>query len=394
MMAAKALLQVLLIALVRIMTIYPVRASNIPRHSVNADIISLEEYGIVFKPGRLMSTSDVTHIQQGFLIEIPRRERRTDEMTAAEALCDRVSRTIIGITRYYHHVCGILRDSVEWLTLTTKALARQHDKLIIDTLASLPSDDRHWVKPRRNKLRNRQRYRREKEKEKEEEIEDITSYHVFGLGWSSDVKYNRKLIRVLNKAVDDNQEVLYEFMNRTDIALDQIHKFVDSVMVMEANFLSLSSSVEKTFIEVRQAQKTAVLYQTLLPMVLEEELGRVIYLQDLLMRTQAFRKGVQYLLRGQLAMDLVPPEAQAIREVNGYLKSNYRRFEAAFHSPAFYYDNSKPMFTFKDNELIVYVRIPVVSGEHLFRVYEVLSFPVPINMGNHAQKDALQIVNL
>ena len=158
-------------------------------------------------------------------------------------------------------------------------------------------------------------------------------------------------------------------------------------MVMEANFLSLSSSVEKTFIEVRQAQKAAVLYQTLLPMVLEEELGRVIYLQDLLTRTQAFRKGVQYLLRGQLAMDLVPPEAltQAIREVNGYLKANYPRFEAAFHSPAFYYDNSKLMFTFKDNELIVYVRIPVVSGEHLFRVYEVLSFPIPMNMGSHAQ---------
>ena len=185
-------------------------------------------------------------------------------------------------------------------------------------------------------------------------------------------------------------------MNRTDIALDQIHKFVDSVMVMQAKFLSLSSSVEKTFMEVRQAQKAAVLYQTLLPMVLEKELGRLIYLQELLTRTQAFGKGVQYLLRGQLAMDQVPPEAltQAIREVNGYLKANYPRFEAAFHSPTFYYDNSKPMFTFKDNELIVYVRIPVVSGEHLFRVYEVLSFPVPINMGNHAQKDALQIVNL
>ena len=110
MMAAKALFQLLLIALVGIMTIYPARASNIPRQSVNADIISLEEYGIVFKPGRLMSTSDITHIQQGFVIEIPRRERRTADTTAAEALCDRVSRTILGTTRYYHHVCGILRD--------------------------------------------------------------------------------------------------------------------------------------------------------------------------------------------------------------------------------------------------------------------------------------------
>ena len=52
------------------------------------------------------------------------------------------------------------------------------------------------------------------------------------------------------------------------------------------------------------------------------------------------------------------------------------------------------MFTFKDGELTVYVRIPVVSGEHLFRVYKVLSFPVPVNMGNNAQKYALQIVDI
>ena len=142
-MAANALFQLLLIALVQRMAINPTNATNIPRQSVNADIISLEEYGIVFKPGRLMSTSNVMHIQQGFVIEIPRRKRQTEATTAAEALCDEVRRTILGVTRYYNHVCGILRETVEWLTLTTSALARQHDKLIEDTFASLPSDDRH-----------------------------------------------------------------------------------------------------------------------------------------------------------------------------------------------------------------------------------------------------------
>ena len=88
-----------------------------------------------------MSTSDVTHIQQGFVLEIPRRKRWTEAATAAEALCDEVCRTITGVTRYYDHVCGILRETVDWLTLTTSALARQHNKLIEDTLASLPSDD-------------------------------------------------------------------------------------------------------------------------------------------------------------------------------------------------------------------------------------------------------------
>ena len=42
----------------------------------------------------------------------------------------------------------------------------------------------------------------------------------------------------------------------------------------------------------------------------------------------------------------------------------------------------------------MYVRIPVVADEHLFRIYEVLTFPVPIAVQGRAQKDALQIVNL
>ena len=89
-------------------------------------------------------------------------------------------------------------------------------------------------------------------------------------------------------------------------------------------------------------------------------------------------------------MDLVPPGAikQALLDVDAYLKTTYPRFRAAFDSPAFYFDKRKPMLTYCDDQLTVYVRIPVVS------VYEVLSFPVPMNMGAETPKDALQIVGL
>ena len=111
--------------------------------------------------------------------------------------------------------------------------------------------------------------------------------------------------------------------------------------------------MRKTFADVRQAQKATVLYQNLLPMVLEKDLGWVIYMQDLLTRSHAFRKGVQYLLRGQLSMDLVPPGVikQALGEVDAYLKATYPRLRAAFSSPSFYYDNSKTMFTYRNNQL-------------------------------------------
>ena len=285
MMAANALFRLLLIALVEIMSIQPAKATNIPRQSVNADIISLEEYGIVFKQGRLMSTSDVTHIQQGFVIEIPRRERRTEDTTAAQALCDRVRRTILGTTGYYDHVCGILRDTVEWLTLTTKALIYkwQDDKLTLW---------HHYPLMINNGIKGRRRKEKMRRKRKRSRISPVIMYSALVGAQTSGTTG----IKVLNKAVDDNQEVLYEFMNTTDIALDQIHAFAELVMVMESKFLMLSSSVEKTFMEIRHAQKAAVLYQALLPMVLEEEMGRVIYLQDLLTCTKAFRKGMQYLV--------------------------------------------------------------------------------------------------
>ena len=44
-------------------------------------------------------------------------------------------------------------------------------------------------------------------------------------------------------------------------------------------------------------------------------------------------------------MDLVPPEAimNPMDDVNAHLKASYPLFNIAFDSPAFYYDNSKPI---------------------------------------------------
>ena len=39
--------------------------------AMNAATLSRENYGVVLKPGRLMSTADVTHLLQGFRIQIP-----------------------------------------------------------------------------------------------------------------------------------------------------------------------------------------------------------------------------------------------------------------------------------------------------------------------------------
>ena len=131
-------------------------------------------------------------------------------------------------------------------------------------------------------------------------------------------------------------------------------------------------------------------------MMPEDLLGAVVYVQDLVDQSYAFRRGVQVLLQGKLIIDLVPPALikTTLAEVTAYLKKEHPRFKVAFESAAFYYDNSKQLFIQEDNALVVFVHMPIVSEEHLFRVYEILTFPVPIVVPGQNKKDALQITGL
>ena len=80
--------------------------------------------------------------------------------------------------------------------------------------------------------------------------------------------------------------------------------------------------------------------------------------------------------------------------MTNYLKREHPRFSVAFTNAAFYYDNSKLLFVREDQHLVIFVRMPFVSEEHLFRVYEILTFPVPITVPGQGRKDALQVVGL
>ena len=73
----------------------------------------------------------------------------------------------------------------------------------------------------------------------------------------------------MNKAIGDNQDDLSEFINRTELVFGQIEEFAESVVKLEWRVRDMNHSMRKTFADVRHAQKATVLYQNLLPMVLE-----------------------------------------------------------------------------------------------------------------------------
>ena len=361
---------------------------------LNTETIALEQYGVVLKPGKLMSNADVTHVQQGFRITIPK------EKTYNKANYNRVCYQFIkaGLPEL-NMACNKVRTMMGWMHFTSETLKRQFREVINETLMALQMTGEKTA----TASGHSQPERGKRLVKLPTQINDLgwPSFPIsttWNNGLTSDIKYNRELIDVIQKTSDGTLDDLATLTNRTEEAIERADLLT---MDLLQNIRRLNIGQNTTNQQVRRlsyevdGQGVAL---SMLPIALEEKLGEILYLQSLIRQAYVFRKGIQHLIRGQLTMDLVPREyvSSAVNEVNRYLQLSYSRFHVAFTSPSFYYENSHPLFKYNEtsNKLTVFVRIPVVADEHLFRIYEVLTFPVPISVQGRTQKDALQIVNL
>ena len=102
------------------------------RHLLNAETIALEQYGVVLKPGKLMSHADVTHVQQGFLITIP-EERPYNKANFNRACQQFVRAGLPDISR----ACNKIRASIGWMHLTSNILRNQFREVVVETLLAL-----------------------------------------------------------------------------------------------------------------------------------------------------------------------------------------------------------------------------------------------------------------
>ena len=113
--------------------------------------------------------------------------------------------------------------------------------------------------------------------------------------------------------------------------------------------------VTKTVNYLELTDDALQLFDLLMTLILEDRMCAVVYMQDLVDQSYAFRSGVQALLQGKLTIDLVPPTLikTAVKDVTADLKREHPRFTVAFESAAFYYDNSKPLFIQENDALVV-----------------------------------------
>ena len=325
-----------------------------------------------------MSTADVTHVQQGFRIPIPRVNEEARTEVPVLKLCERYLKHGTPFKR----VCSNVQKARDWLRATVNSLTLIQETVIRQALESLPGDDdRQWVGVDKvygevgvgneDSFSQRMDDRRDRSKREEPELRDV-QYHIFGIAGAGDVDYNRQLIKVLQESSSDMSKDMYELANQTEEAMNMISTVTTHVAMMEEYMKKKHNWVVKLINYLEITDDAMQLFDFLMTMMLEDRMGAVVYLQDLVDQSYAFRKGIQSLLQGKLTIDLVPPALikTAITEVTAYLKREHPRFTVAFESVAFYYDNT---------------RIIIGSGKYtttvrLLKYTSGLATPIPANL--------------
>ena len=113
------------------------RGLLIPR-ALYVPTISLEEYGVVLKPGCIMWTADITHVQQGFRVPIPVLDGSVVSEVPVMTLCEKY----IKYGDSFKKVCKSVGKVRYWLQATVKSLMKIQKRIVLQAMESLPLDDR------------------------------------------------------------------------------------------------------------------------------------------------------------------------------------------------------------------------------------------------------------
>lgn len=112
---------------------------------------------------------------------------------------------------------------------------------------------------------------------------------------------------------------------------------------------------------------------------------QVRHTQTIDMQTQQLALGVQEAVMGKLSPFLVPVGVlnRTLNHIQRILDASYPKFHIAKVNTGYFYNTLAITATRVQNVLILQLDVPITSSFTVFDVYEVLSFPVPINDSTH-----------
>ena len=342
-------------------------------------VLNRAELGCVFLRGRLISIAESQHVIQDFVLRIPPvLESRHLVSIVEQCLLAAQNRRENNwtTTEGYSGICNAIMLQEEWLDRVTNDLIEARQQAVDEIMQTVPEgrDDRRSTRAAGVPILN---------------VFAQLGHYVFGIARSDDVAINAEKI-----------EVVTEGVNRLSIATETLITVMDDKFrKMERNmkdarthqealirgFHSLTDSQTRTQRRVTRnsmAINEGSLFMIHLSMLTRVKMGYVIHLLNDITTLRDMVAEVRLTLRHRLSSKLVSPSAlrRAIENTGNYLKETYPRYKVAFQDPEFYYENSRVECTRIGNVITIHLNIPVVSGEHLFDVFEVVTLTVPVRV--------------
>ena len=377
-------------------------------------VIPLMEYGVVFKPGRVISTADTNHVLQTFRIPIP-----LDEPPALDgsllASCKKLRRGAHDIGTI--DPCHILMDHIEWSKVTLRSLADTKARLL-DTLRTIVPD----VTARRHRRDARSTSTLPPILSEVDRLALLTgddielsglddhtatfsavsdhAFVYFGMARNVDVQRLRKDFHVLVNKYNAFTDLVGHMANITDLHLLAMDRQINDLIDDRDRFLQrVSNATGMLFnrsITARDRLDDVGLLASLSQVLEQRVTAAILHYLDHINHLQLMVVEARLMRRHKLSQVLISPLdiERAVLEAGRYLRKRLPRFSVAFRDSAYYYENSFVTCSRTNDTLLVSMTIPVVSDEHLFTIYRVLSFPVPVRVFNTSTVDATLITDL
>ena len=343
------------------------------------------ELGIIMQPGRVISIADTNHITQEFVLPIPRvvelPKSRSIYLRCQEQLSR--AREMNNGSSIYEGTCENLRLMEGWLDSVIERLKVARVQLVRELFSTIPV--------RRNET--------ERSKRGGVPILNVigeVSYGLFGTARADDVAKNEQDIivlqggqRKLRNAVSSLVEIMTAEVKRLSDDLDSAMDAQQELQQRQARAyerMDMMKNKQDSMIRGINMNALAIyessVYNAYSSVLLRTKMGYVIHLINDANSIMDITTEVRQTLNNKMSAKLISPKdlREAIENTNQYLRRTYPRFRVAFEDVTFYYRNIQVTSYQSLGKIHMRMSIPIVSEEHIFAVYQVRVFPVPVRV--------------
>ena len=105
--------------------------------------------------------------------------------------------------------------------------------------------------------------------------------------------------------------------------------------------------------------------------------------------------GIIDLVKGKLSPMILPPELlqTTINDIQKLLNSKYPEFYVAHTQVDQIYKSDKFLYARQNNSLFITIKLPISAHKHNLKLYDIMSFPVPINSTSTQATQLLDLPN-